>query len=216
MQRTLKGGFLEGVILNDQPKRKWIRCLDFLQNMIPKKIKIQMVFHQLLLICRIQDLSTTLQKKFNILYLDAGVRMIFTLSPFFAHRRARGFRWLLRNVQHIIKIRGFLSRGIPKERYSEGMRWILYRTPIKMCDVSIIASRFCLNWQVNMVYCVLFKHLCIGLLLGDSLCEIIICFFRMYSFNVVHVFYVMSNSPNCNIFYLILKSIRSYCKKLKI
>ena len=38
----------------------------------------------------------------------------------------------------------------------------------------------------------------------------------MYYFNVVHVFYVMSDSLSWNIFYLILKPIRSYCKSLKI
>ena len=64
----------------------------------------------------------------------------------------------------------------------------------------------------GVVYCVLFEHLSVGLLLGDSLCEIIIChydkYFRMYHFNVVHALYVMSDSISCNILYLILKSIK--------
>ena len=34
---------------------------------------------------------STLQKNFNILYLDAEASTVFTLSPFFAHGRARGF-----------------------------------------------------------------------------------------------------------------------------
>ena len=35
------------------------------------------------------------------------------------------------------------------------------------------------------------------------------CFFCMYYFNVVHVFYIMRNSPSCDIFYciIILKAI---------
>ena len=38
-----------------------------------------------------RNLSTTLQKNFNILYLDAEVRTIFTSSPFVAYRRAQVF-----------------------------------------------------------------------------------------------------------------------------
>ena len=103
--------------------------------------------------------------------------------------------------------------------HTEGMWSILCRAPMKMCDFSIIASWLWLNSQARVVYCVAFYYLSVGLLLGDSLFEIIIChycFFRMCYFNVVHVFYVMSNSLTCNIFCLILKSIRSYCKRLEI
>ena len=103
--------------------------------------------------------------------------------------------------------------------HTEGMWSILCRAPMKMCDYSIIASWLWLNSQARVVYCVAFYYLSVGLLLGDSLFEIIIChycFFRMCYFNVVHVFYVMSNSLTCNIFCLILKSIRSYCKRLEI
>ena len=38
-----------------------------------------------------RNLSMTLQKNFVILYLDAEVGTVFTLSPFFAYERARGF-----------------------------------------------------------------------------------------------------------------------------
>ena len=38
-----------------------------------------------------RNLSTTLQKNFNILYLDAEARTVLTLSPFFAYGRVRGF-----------------------------------------------------------------------------------------------------------------------------
>ena len=38
-----------------------------------------------------EQLSTTLQKNFIILYLDAEAITVFKLSPFFAYERARGF-----------------------------------------------------------------------------------------------------------------------------
>ena len=38
-----------------------------------------------------RNLFMTLQKNFNILYLDAEVRMVFTSSPFVAYRRAQVF-----------------------------------------------------------------------------------------------------------------------------
>ena len=38
-----------------------------------------------------RNLSMTLQKNFNILYLDAEVRAVFTSSPFVAYRRAQVF-----------------------------------------------------------------------------------------------------------------------------
>ena len=37
------------------------------------------------------NVSTTLQKNFNIFYLDAEARTVFTLSPFSAYGRARSF-----------------------------------------------------------------------------------------------------------------------------
>ena len=37
------------------------------------------------------NVSTTLQKNFNIFYLDAEARTVFTFSPFSAYGRARGF-----------------------------------------------------------------------------------------------------------------------------
>ena len=39
-----------------------------------------------------RNLSTTLQKKFNILYSDAEVRTVFTPSPFVAYRSARNLK----------------------------------------------------------------------------------------------------------------------------
>ena len=39
-----------------------------------------------------RNLSTTLQKKFNILYSDAEVRKAFTPSPFVAYRSARNLK----------------------------------------------------------------------------------------------------------------------------
>ena len=39
-----------------------------------------------------RNLSTTLQKNFNILYSDAEVRTVFTPSPFFAYRSARNLK----------------------------------------------------------------------------------------------------------------------------
>ena len=38
-----------------------------------------------------RNLYTTLQKNFIILYLDAEVGTVFTLSPFFVYETARGF-----------------------------------------------------------------------------------------------------------------------------
>ena len=38
-----------------------------------------------------RNLSTTLQKNFNIFYLDAEVRAVFMSSPFVAYTRAKVF-----------------------------------------------------------------------------------------------------------------------------
>ena len=98
---------------------------------------------------------------------------------------------------------------------SKDIQWILGRAPMQTCDFSIIASRLLLDLQVGVgpflrVCCVLLEHLSVWMLLGDCLCKITIClcFFCMYYFNVVHVFYVM-NSPSCDTFYciIILKAI---------
>ena len=79
-------------------------------------------------------------------------------------------------------------------------------------DFSVIASWLSLDFQVGVgvflqVCCIFLGHFSIGLRLGDCFCEIIIChccFFCVYYFNVVHVFYVMRNSPNGDIFYYII------------
>ena len=88
---------------------------------------------------------------------------------------------------------------------------------MQTCDFSIIASWLLLDLHVGegtllRLCCVLLEHLSIWMLLGDCFCKIIIClycFFCMYYFNVVHVFYIMRNSPSCDIFYciIILKAI---------
>ena len=95
---------------------------------------------------------------------------------------------------------------------SKGMQWILGRAPIQTCDFSIIASWLFLDLHVGAgvflrVCCVLLKHLPFWMLSGDCFCKIIICyycFFWMYYFCVVYVFYVMRNSPSCDIFYCII------------
>ena len=83
---------------------------------------------------------------------------------------------------------------------------------VETSDFSVIASWLSLNFHVDVgvflrVCCTLLGHLSIGLRLGDCFCEIITChysFFCVYYFNVVHVFYVMRNSPNGDIFYCIV------------
>ena len=93
----------------------------------------------------------------------------------------------------------------------------LERTPMQTCDFSIITSWLSLDLYISVgvflrVCSVRLEHLSVGLLLGDSFCKIITChycFFCKYYFNVVHGFYVIKNSSNCDVFYGIklLKSI---------
>ena len=79
-------------------------------------------------------------------------------------------------------------------------------------DFSVIVSWLSLDFHVGVgvflrVCCILLRYLSIGLRLGDCFCEIITChycFFCVYYFNVVHVFYVMRNSPNGDIFYCVI------------
>ena len=76
------------------------------------------------------------------------------------------------------------------------------------CDFSVIASWLSRDFHVGVgvflrVCSVLLGHLSVGLLSGDCFREIVTChycFFCVYYFNVVRVFYVMRNSPNCDIF----------------
>ena len=94
---------------------------------------------------------------------------------------------------------------------------------MKTCDFSVIASWLSLDFHVGVgvflrVRCVILGHLSVGLLLGDCFCEIITChycFFCVYYFNVVQVFYVTRNSPNCDI--LLYNNIESnLCNTVKI
>ena len=81
------------------------------------------------------------------------------------------------------------------------------------CDYSVIASWLSLDLHVGVgvslrVCSVLLGHLSVGLLFGDCFCDIITChycFFCVYYFNVVHVFSILVNSLNCDIFYFIIK-----------
>ena len=82
---------------------------------------------------------------------------------------------------------------------------------------SVIASWLSLDLHVGLgvylrVCSVPWGHLSVGLPLGDCSCDIITChycFLCVHYFNVVHLFCVTRNSPNCNIFYciIILKTI---------
>ena len=96
---------------------------------------------------------------------------------------------------------------------------------MQTCHFYIIVSWLWLYSHVSVgvflrACSVLLQHLFFGLLSGDYLCKIIIChycFFCMYYFNVVHVFYVMRDSPTCDIFYciIILKAICLLLKKIE-
>ena len=92
MQRTLKGGFLDGYpqqVAKEQVDRVLRLPLEY---DTPQKNKNANGI-SLAITCNtaFRNLSTTLQKNFVILYLDAEVGTVFTLSPFFAYERARGF-----------------------------------------------------------------------------------------------------------------------------
>ena len=80
------------------------------------------------------------------------------------------------------------------------------------CNFSAIASWLSLDLHVSVgvslrMCSVLFRHLSIDCFLGDCFCDIITChycFFFVYFFNVVHVFCVMRNSSNGDIFYCVI------------
>ena len=87
---------------------------------------------------------------------------------------------------------------------SNGMQWILGR-------VTILQKGFrwiCTLAQVLFCRCAvyflsIFSFECFCLTASVKLL-CLYCFFCMYYFNVVHVFYVMKNSPSCEIFYCII------------
>ena len=92
MQRTLKGGFLDGYP-QQAAKEQVDRVLRLpLEHDTPQKNKNANGI-SLPITCNtaFRNLSATLQKSFIILYLDAEVGTVFTLSPFFAYERAQGF-----------------------------------------------------------------------------------------------------------------------------
>ena len=80
------------------------------------------------------------------------------------------------------------------------------------CDFSVIVSWLLLDLHVSVgvslrVFSVLLEYLSVGLLLNDFFCDIVTChycFFCVYYFKVVHMFSIMVNSPNCDIFYCII------------
>ena len=91
MQRTLKGGFLDGYpqqVAKEQVDRVLRLPLehDTQKNKNANGISLAITCNT-----AFRNLSTTLQKNFVILYLDAEVGTVFTLSPFFAYERAQGF-----------------------------------------------------------------------------------------------------------------------------
>ena len=91
MWKTLKSGFLDGYpqkVSKEQVDRVLRLPLehDTLKNKNANRISLAITYNT-----AFRNLSTTLQKNFIILYLDAEVGTVFTLSPFFAYERARGF-----------------------------------------------------------------------------------------------------------------------------
>ena len=107
-----------------------------------------------------------------------------------------------------------LPRGVPMGVEEGGALKVCGGLRGGSSDSSVIASWLSLDLHVGVavflwVCFVLLGHLSVGLLSGDCFCEIITCrycFFCMYYFNFLHVFYVMRNSPNCDIFYCIIIS----------
>ena len=84
----------------------------------------------------------------------------------------------------------------------------------------IVVVIFTVGVDVSLRVCsVLLGIFFVGMLLGDCFRDIITChcFFCVYYFNVVHVFSVIRNSPNCDIFHciIILKTISLILNKLK-
>ena len=86
------------------------------------------------------------------------------------------------------------------------------RVPMGTCDFSVIVSWLLLDLHVSVgvslrVFSVLLEYLSVGLLLNDFFCDNVTChycFFCVYYFKVVHMFSIMVNSPNCDIFYFII------------
>ena len=80
------------VILNKQPKEQMDRVLRLpLEHDTPKSKNANDISLAITFNTAFRNLSTTLQKNFIILELDAEVGTVFTLSIFFAYERARGF-----------------------------------------------------------------------------------------------------------------------------
>ena len=80
------------VILNKQPKEQVDRVLRLpLEHDTQKNKNANGISLAITCNTAFRNLSMTLQKNFVILYLDAEVGTVFTLSPFFAYERARGF-----------------------------------------------------------------------------------------------------------------------------
>ena len=91
MQRTLKGGFLDGYP-QQVAKEQVDRVLRLpLEHDTQKSKNANDISLAITCNTAFRNLSMTLQKNFVILYLDAEVGTVFTLSPFFAYERARGF-----------------------------------------------------------------------------------------------------------------------------
>ena len=117
------------------------------------------------------------------------------------------YTYMLHIYINILYIERERSEGFTS-KYSFGVG-ALGRAPMQTCNFSIITSWLSLDSCVSVgvflrVCSVLLEHRSVGLLLGDCFCKIITChycFFCMYSFNVVHGFYVMKNKPSCDIFY---------------
>ena len=91
MQRALKGGFLDVYrqrVAKEQVDRVFRLPLehDTQKNKNANNIPLAITYNP-----AFRNLSATLQKNFNILYLDTEAITVFTLSPFFAYGRARGF-----------------------------------------------------------------------------------------------------------------------------
>ena len=80
------------VILNKQPKEQVDRVLRLpLEHDSQKSKNANDISLAITCNTAFRNLSMTLQKNFVILYLDAEVGTVFTLSSFFAYERARGF-----------------------------------------------------------------------------------------------------------------------------
>ena len=80
------------VILNKQPKEQVDRVLRLpLEHDTQKSKNANDISLAITYNTAFRNLSTTLQKNFIILYLDAEVGTVFTLSPLFVYKRARGF-----------------------------------------------------------------------------------------------------------------------------